>query len=156
MSGRDRTMALAGGIVVTVMILAVVLAVVVSQSSPGLMAETVPVLVGIAAPAAAALFAAAGVQRIAGNVDTIRRQTNGMLQREIDRADQVERDSRARAARVVAALDGAGVDLGDDGRRLRAELADELRERLAELPCQTRPIPTQQPTAGRHRNGGAQ
>lgn len=156
MSGRDRTMALAGGIVVTVMILAVVLAVVVSQSSPGLMAETVPVLVGIAAPAAAALFAAAGVQRIAGHVDTIRRQTNGMLQREIDRADQVERDSRARAARVVAALDGAGVDLGDDGRRLRAELADELDE------IQTRPIPTQQPTAGRHRpasqgdRGGAQ
>lgn len=147
MSGRDRTMALAGGIVVTVMILAVVLAVVVSD---GELSETVPVLVGIAAPAAAALFAAAGIQRIAGNVDTIRRQTNGMLQREIDRADQVERDSRARAARVVAALDGAGVDLCDDGRRLRAELADELDE------IQTRPIPTQQPTAGRHRNGGAQ
>lgn len=141
-------MALAGGIVVTVMILAVVLAVVVSDGDHP---ETVPVLVGIAAPAAAALFAAAGVQRIAGHVDTIRRQTNGMLQREIDRADQVERDSRARAARVVAALDGAGVDLGDDGRRLRAELADELDE------IQTRPIPTQQPTAGRHRwNGGAQ
>lgn len=149
MSGRDRTMALAGGIVVTVMILAVVLAVVVSDH--GELSETVPVLVGIAAPAAAALFAAAGVQRIAGNVDTIRRQTNGMLQREIDRADQVERDSRARATRVVAALDGAGVDLCDDGRRLRAELADELDE------IQTRPIPTQQPTAGRHRwNGGAQ
>lgn len=147
MSGRDRTMALAGGIVVTVMILAVVLAVVVSD---GELSETVPVLVGIAAPAAAALFAAAGVQRIAGHVDTIRRQTNGMLRREIDRADQVERDSRARAARVVAALDGAGVDLGDDGRRLRAELADALDE------IQTRPIPTQQPTAGRHRNGGAQ
>lgn len=148
MSGRDRTMALAGGIVVTVMILAVVLAVVVSD--PGELSEAVPALVGIAAPAAAALFAAAGVQRIAGHVDTIRRQTNGMLQREIDRADQVERDSRARAARVVAALDGAGVDLGDDGRRLRAELADELDE------IQTRPIPTQQPTAGRHRDGGAQ
>ena len=149
-------MALAGGIVVTVMILAVVLAVVVSDAHAGRtghdgeLSETVPVLVGIAAPAAAALFAAAGVQRIAGNIDTIRRQTNGMLQREIDRADQVERDSRARAARVVAALDGAGVDLGDDGRRLRAELADELDE------IQTRPIPTQQPTAGRHRNGGAQ
>lgn len=148
MSGRDRTMALAGGIVVTVMILAVVLAVVVSD---GELSETVPVLVGIAAPAAAALFAAAGVQRNARTIDTIRRQTNGMLQREIDRADQVERDSRARAARVVAALDGAGVDLGDDGRRLRAELADELDE------IQTRPIPTQQPTAGRHWNdGGAQ
>ncbi len=151
MSGRDRTMALAGGIVVTVMILAVVLAVVVSDGDNShLFEETVPVLVGIAAPAAAALFAAAGVQRIAGHVDTIRRQTNGMLQREIDRADQVERDSRARAARVVAALDGAGVDLGEDGRRLRAELADELDE------IQTRPIPTQQPTAGRHWNGGAQ
>lgn len=148
MSGRDRTMALAGGIVVTVMILAVVLAEVVSDRE---LSETLPVLVGIAAPAAAALFAAAGVQRIAGHVDTIRRQTNGMLQREIDRADQVERDSRARAARVVAALDGAGVDLGDDGRRLRAELADELDE------IQTRPIPTHQPTAGRHTwNGGAQ
>ncbi len=141
-------MALAGGIVVTVMILAVVLAVVVS--SPSDLSGTVPVLVGIASPTAAALFAAAGVQRIAGHVDTIRRQTNGMLQREIDRADQVERNSRARAARVIAALDGAGVDLGDDGRRLRAELADELDE------IQTRPIPTQQPTAGRHRNGGAQ
>ncbi len=135
-------MALAGGIVVTVMILAVVLAVIVEH---GELSETVPVLVGIAAPAAAALFAAAGVQRIAGHVDTIRR---GMLQCEI--ADQVERNSRARAARVVAALDGAGVDLGDDGRRLRAELADELDE------IQTRPIPTQQPTDGRHRNGGAQ
>lgn len=144
-------MALAGGIVVTVMILAVVLAVVVSD--PGELSETVPVLVGIASPTAAALFAAAGVQRIAGHVDTIRRQTNGMLQREIDRADQVERNSRARAARVIAALDGAGVDLGDDGRRLRAELADELDE------IQTRPIPTQQPTdGGRHRwnDGGAQ
>ncbi len=147
-------MALAGGIVVTVMILAVVLAVVVS--SPSDLSGTVPVLVGIASPTAAALFAAAGVQRIAGHVDTIRRQTNGMreaqclVQREIDRADQVERNSRARAARVIAALDGAGVDLGDDGRRLRAELADELDE------IQTRPIPTQQPTAGRHRNGGAQ
>jgi len=140
-------MALAGGIVVTVMILAVTMVGILD----GELSETVPVLVGIAAPAAAALFAAAGVQRIAGHVDTIRRQTNGMLQREIDRADQVERDSRARAARVVAALDGAGVDLGDDGRRLRAELADELDE------IQTRPIPTQQPTAGRHRwNGGAQ
>lgn len=151
MSGRDRTMALAGGIVVTVMILAVVLAVVVSDGE--LLPETVPVLVGIASPTAAALFAAAGVQRIAGHVDTIRRQTNGMLQREIDRADQVERNSRARAARVIAALDGAGVDLGDDGRRLRAELADELDE------IQTRPIPTQQPTdGGRHRwnDGGAQ
>lgn len=151
MSGRDRTMALAGGIVVTVMILAVVLAVVVS--SPSDLSGTVPVLVGIASPTAAALFAAAGVQRIAGHVDTIRRQTNGMLQREIDRADQVERNSRARAARVIAALDGAGVDLGDDGRRLRAELADELDE------IQTRPIPTQQPTdGGRHRwnDGGAQ
>ena len=132
MSGRDRTMALAGGIVVTMMILAVVLAVVVSDAHAGRtghdgeLSETVPVLVGIAAPAAAALFAAAGVQRIAGNVDTIRRQTNGMLQREIDRAE------------------------GDDGRRLQAELADELDE------IQTRPIPTQQPTAGRHRNGGAQ
>lgn len=146
MSGRDRTMALAGGIVVTVMILAVTMVGILD----GELSETVPVLVGIAAPAAAALFAAAGVQRIAGHVDTIRRQTNGMLQREIDRADQVERDSRARAARVVAALDGAGVDLGDDGRRLRAELADELDE------IQTRPIPTQQPTAGRHWNGGAQ
>lgn len=144
-------MALAGGIVVTVMILAVVLAVVVSDGE--LLPETVPVLVGIASPTAAALFAAAGVQRIAGHVDTIRRQTNGMLQREIDRADQVERNSRARAARVIAALDGAGVDLGDDGRRLRAELADELDE------IQTRPIPTQQPTdGGRHRwnDGGAQ
>lgn len=139
-------MALAGGIVVTVMILAVTMVGILD----GELSETVPVLVGIAAPAAAALFAAAGVQRIAGHVDTIRRQTNGMLQREIDRADQVERDSRARAARVVAALDGAGVDLGDDGRRLRAELADELDE------IQTRPIPTQQPTAGRHGNGGAQ
>lgn len=139
-------MALAGGIVVTVMILAVTMVGILD----GELSETVPVLVGIAAPAAAALFAAAGVQRIAGHVDTIRRQTNGMLQREIDRADQVERDSRARAARVVAALDGAGVDLGDDGRRLRAELADELDE------IQTRPIPTQQPTAGRHWNGGAQ
>lgn len=144
-------MALAGGIVVTVMILAVVLAVVVSDGE--LLPETVPVLVGIASPTAAALFAAAGVQRIAGHVDTIRRQTNGMLQREIDRADQVERNSRARAARVIAALDGAGVDLGDDGRLLRAELADELDE------IQTRPIPTQQPTdGGRHRwnDGGAQ
>lgn len=144
-------MALAGGIVVTVMILAVVLAAVVS--SPSDLSETVPVLVGIASPTVAALFAAAGVQRIAGHVDTIRRQTNGMLQREIDRADQVERNSRARAARVIAALDGAGVDLGDDGRRLRAELADELDE------IQTRPIPTQQPTdGGRHRwnDGGAQ
>ena len=134
MSGRDRTMALAGGIVVTMMILAVVLAVVVSDAHAGRtghdgeLSETVPVLVRIAAPAAAALFAAAGVQRIAGNVDTIRRQTNGMLQREIDRAE------------------------GDDGRRLRAELADELDE------IQTRPIPTQQPTAGRHtwNDGGAQ
>ncbi len=139
-------MALAGGIVVTVMILAVTMVGILD----GELSETVPVLVGIAAPAAAALFAAAGVQRIAGHVDTIRRQTNGMLQREIDRADQVERDSRARAARVVAALDGAGVDLGDDGRRLRAELADALDE------IQTRPIPTQQPTTGRHRDGGAQ
>ena len=134
-------MALAGGIVVTMMILAVVLAVVVSDAHAGRtghdgeLSETVPVLVGIAAPAVAALFAAAGVQRnrdsiqrIAGNVDTIRRQTNGMLQREIDRAE------------------------GDDGRRLRAELADELDE------IQTRPIPTQQPTAGRHtwNDGGAQ
>ena len=138
MSGRDRTMALAGGIVVTMMILAVVLAVVVSdgeKEQAAVLSETVPVLVGIAAPAVAALFAAAGVQRnrdsiqrIAGNVDTIRRQTNGMLQREIDRAE------------------------GDDGRRLRAELADELDE------IQTRPIPTQQPTAGRHtwNDGGAQ
>lgn len=135
-------MALAGGIVVTVMILAVVLAVVVSDRE---LSDTLPVLVGIAAPAAAALFAAAGVQRIAGHVDTIRRQTNGMLQREIERADQVERDSRARAAREDAP------HVADAGRRLRAELADELDE------VQTRPIPTQQPTAGRHRwNGGAQ
>lgn len=110
-----RTMALAGGIVVTMMILAVVLAVVVSdgeKEQAAVLSATVPVLVGIAAPAVAALFAAAGVQRnrdsiqrIAGHVDTIRQQ-----------------------------------------------LADELYE------IQTRPIPTQQPTAGRHtwNDGGAQ
>ena len=110
-----RTMALAGGIVVTMMILAVVLAVVVSdgeKEQAAVLSATVPVLVGIAAPAVAALFAAAGVQRnrdsiqrIAGHVDTIRQQ-----------------------------------------------LADELDE------IHTRPIPTQQPTAGRHtwNDGGAQ
>ena len=110
-----RTMALAGGIVVTMMILAVVLAVVVSdgeKEQAAVLSATVPVLVGIAAPAVAALFAAASVQRnrdsiqrIAGHVDTIRQQ-----------------------------------------------LADELYE------IQTRPIPTQQPTAGRHtwNDGGAQ
>ena len=110
-----RTMALAGGIVVTMMILAVVLAIIISddeKEQAAVLSATVPVLVGIAAPAVATLFTTTNIQQ---NRDSIQRITNHI-------------------------------------NTIRQQLADELDE------IQTRPIPTQQPTAGRHtwNDGGAQ
>lgn len=86
MNARDRTIALVGGLALTLLLVAGVLYAVIAGRE---VESLLPTLLGFTAPTIAALFAAAGVAGVRRQVEEVHKQVNGNYHRLANRNDEL-------------------------------------------------------------------